>query len=67
MRFRDPETGKVYEDISEAADHYCVTRGCRCEVCAFTPLVECTAYPEEHPREAAERMGFEVIEEGDNA
>lgn len=63
MKFRDPETGKVYENIDDAADHYCVARGGMCDGCAFPRDVECTSYPRVHPRKAAELMGYEVIED----
>ena len=68
MKFRDPEAGKVFKDIDDAADRYCVARGGMCTGCVFTTAdADCTAYPLEHPREAAEMMGYEVIEEGDDA
>ena len=63
MRFRDPKTGKVFEDIDIATNRYCAGR--RCFDCVFEPKGEhpCIGWPREYPREAAELMGFEIVEE----
>lgn len=63
MKFRDPETGKVYENIDDAAHGYCVSRGCGNCTWVDEDVLDCFGYPRENPREAAERMGYEVIED----
>lgn len=71
MKFRDPKTGKVFENITGAFVNFCAGRNCSSKlsnyVCPFreksisTP--GCSTWAINHPTEAARLMGYEVIEE----
>lgn len=70
MKYRDPKTGEVFEDIIDAINNF--RPDCRdddCESCPFgdekevnLPLCSYT-WLESHPAEAARLMGYEVIED----
>ncbi len=61
MKFRDPETGREFEDIGSARYHYCLGKSCGSN-CVLR-LLNCVTYCKEHPEEAARMMGYEVMEE----
>lgn len=58
MKYRDPETGEVFEDIQHARIAFCLGRICS-EDCPFG----CTAMMEQDPARAARLMGLEEVEE----
>lgn len=61
MKFKNPKTGEVFDNIREARATYCTFVG-SCFMCKI-PKQGCVEYCLEHPREAAELMGYEVVEE----
>lgn len=70
MKFRNPETGKVYIGILEAMDHYCDSKE-DCNDCTLREPVQsyakqkhpCYAYVADNPHEAVRLMGYEVVED----
>ncbi len=70
MKYRDPETGRVYGEISRALVNFCnkqgtsvcLAHGCRFEAKAYANG-GCVKYAEKYPSEAARMMGYEVMEE----
>lgn len=70
MKFRDPETGRVYGEISNALVNFCIKQGtflCVEHRCSFEAKAfahgGCIRYAEKYPIEAARLMGYEVMEE----
>lgn len=67
MKFRNPETGKVYDmDNALVATFGC--DGCNPGTCpigkeAFISGYSCADYTKSHPNEAARLMGYEVVED----
>ena len=71
MKFRDPETGKVFDDILSAQKAFCANY--RCHKCPLPNLLRedllpedarnCVEFCKKHPHEAAALMGYEVIPE----
>lgn len=71
MKFRNPETGKVYDDIYAAKGPFCVKN--RCGTCAIPNLFRdeelpcgvytCADFLENYPQEAARLMGYEVVKD----
>lgn len=59
MKFRNPETGEVFEEIWPLLNLYCISHSC--ENCSL-PL-NCARYCIDFPEEAARLMGFEVVED----
>ena len=73
MKCRDPETGRVYGEISRALVNFCIKQGtflCVEHRCSFEAKAfahgGCVRYAEKYPIEAARLMGYEVIEEKEN-
>ena len=67
MKFRDPETGEVY-DADDALDsvfecNYCNPGTCPIGKEAFISGYSCADYTESHPHGAARLMGYEVVED----
>ena len=66
MKFRNPKTGEVYEDIQEAFSlHNCIDE---CRECIFDKTnngagVNCGAFAEKFPEQAASLMGYEIIQD----
>ena len=64
MKFRDPETGEVYQNICDA---YVAFRcPCFCYECPLTKergAMECNDWVMENPVEAARLMGYEMVED----
>ena len=58
MRYRNPETGEVFETIEKARKEYCEGKKF-CSECQFS----CLLFAERHPAEAARLMGYEVIDD----
>lgn len=75
MKFKDPETGEVFDDIRNAMDRYCeqkyckdigqIPKECLCQLPnKLTGYSDgCRNYCLKYPEEAARLMGYEVIEE----
>lgn len=61
MKFKDPRTGEVFDNIKQGVHTYCDRR--RCEECAIHDRGTCYGWPRKHPAEAAKLMGFEIIED----
>ena len=66
MKFKDKKTGKIYKTIAEARFNYCLDKKCdsNCEL----PYTRghsggCAEFCAKHPKQAAEIMGFEIIED----
>lgn len=67
MKFRDPKTGEVFEDVFDARERFCAGKACHTcvmpNVCRENlPLdsSNCADFTEKHPAEAARLMGYEV-------
>ena len=64
MKFRDPKTGEVFEDIEKARSKFCKGKRCRkCVLDDHASLLDCREYYSDSPAEAARLMGYEVVEE----
>lgn len=63
MKFRDPKTGKVYQDARAALDSFPCPQGVSCENCKFGGNKCTEKWVNEHPQEAARLMGYEVVED----
>lgn len=66
MKYRDPRTGTVYENINDAVQAFCKDRTC-CDECPFNDPSDvqlCLKWSETHPDEAAQMMGLEVLRYG---
>lgn len=71
MKFRNPETGKVFDDIIFARKPFC--KNYICPNCPLPNLLRedllpedarnCADFCKKHPREAAALMGYEVVED----
>ena len=59
MKFRNPKTGEVFEEIWPLLNLYCISHNC--ENCSL-PL-NCARYCIDFPKEAARLMGYEVVED----
>lgn len=71
MKFRNPETGEVFEDIGDAfgkfcdEQNHCSSRNSKCpmfDMILSSPL-SCTDWAHSNPLRAAELMGYEVIDD----
>lgn len=67
MKFRNPETGEVFEDMTAARFAFCRMQCKPCPISCFQNEDEtrCDIFCCDHPREAARLMGYEVVEEGE--
>ena len=66
MKFRNPETGEVFDDIRTASDNFCQMHDCFLSVCPFDEATggnSCVDWIDDHPHEAASLMGYEVVED----
>lgn len=65
MKFRNPETGEVFEDMTAARFAFCRMKCKPCPISCFQNEDEtrCDIFCCDHPREAARLMGYEVVEE----
>lgn len=73
MKFRNPKTGEVFEDIEDVRSIYCEDKYCkddskipRNKLCSLPNKLTgysdgCSKYCRIHPKEAAIMMGYEVI------
>lgn len=67
-KFRDPNTGEVFEDIKRVREIYC--RGRRCPECKVQWLnngkhIPCVDFCKAYPVAAAQYMGYQVIDDKD--
>ena len=70
MKFRDPKTGEVFEDITDYIWRHTGCKNSCPEQCAIGRKAEaakmpCAAYVRSHPAEAARLMGYEVVGDHD--
>ena len=63
MKFRDPKTGKVYQNARAALDSFPCPQRVSCENCKFDGNKCTEKWVNEHPHQAARLMGYEVVEE----
>ena len=73
MKFRNPETGEVYDNIYDARRPFCKKNRYRCGTCAISNLFQawelpsdvrtCVGFCKEYSHEAARLMGYEVVED----
>lgn len=65
MKFRNPETGEIFEDIVAARFDFCSQRCRECPISCWNNDGEmrCDIYCHFHPKEAARLMGYEIIRE----
>lgn len=65
MKFRNPETGKVFEDMTAARFAFCRMKCKSCPISCFQNEDEtrCDIFCCDHPHEAARLMGYEVVED----
>ena len=67
MKFRDPKTGKLYQNARAALDSFPCPQRVSCENCKFNENKCTEKWVNEHPYEAAALMGYEVVyEPGDD-
>lgn len=69
MKFRNPETGEVFNNLQQAADVFCLNYDSYCQGCPIDKANggrACRDWIQEHPYEAARLMGYEVVEENSN-
>lgn len=69
MKFRNPETGEVFNNLQQASDAFCSTYDSYCQGCPIDKVnggCACWDWIQEHPYEAARLMGYEVVEENSN-
>ena len=62
MRFRDPKTGKLYQNARAALDSFPCPQRVSCENCKFDENKCTEKWVNEHPHEAARLMGYEVVD-----
>ena len=67
MKFRNPETGEVFEDIREYVwENVCDPKEYDCVGCPLdvrNPSIACGSFVKEYPQEAARLIGYEVVED----
>ena len=66
MKFKNPETGVVFDNISTMVDTFCQLQescGDWCPLRVYKPVPGCRNFTNMHPKEAARLMGYEVVEE----
>ena len=66
MKFRNPETGEVFDSLREASDKFCSDHDCFWSKCPLYKANEsraCWDWIQEYPIEAAHLMGYEVVED----
>ena len=66
MKFRNPETGEVFNTIRQAVQNHCSFH-CNSRACPYWESAGCVGmlkrYTVDNPHEAARLMGFEVLED----
>ena len=68
MKFRNPQTGKIYQTIGDAFQaHKCPCMCADCPPVLIRNRLDCAMWTYSHPLTAARLMGYEVIEDDDPA
>lgn len=68
MKFRNPQTGKIYQTIVDAFQaHKCPCMCADCPPVLIRNRLDCAMWTYSHPLTAARLMGYEVIEGDDPA
>ena len=68
MKFRNPQTGKIYQTIVDAFQaHKCPCMCADCPPVLIRNRLDCAMWTYSHPLTAARLMGYEVIEDDDPA
>jgi hypothetical protein len=63
MKFRNPETGEVF-DVRTGVERFCYGKECdTCPMYNRCPNDFCSEWAVDHPHEAARLMGYEVVED----
>ena len=64
MKFRNPETGEVFDGVvSFRGDFCCLYMCCDCPISRKAQNALCEKWIADHPHEAARLMGYEVVED----
>ena len=68
MKFRNPKTGEVYEDIDKMLASYCNIDAIDCQKCKLhmlnnDTLLDCEELVKLYPNKAAKLMGYEIIQD----
>lgn len=65
MKFRNPETGEVFEDIAAARFAFCSQKCRECPISCWNNEGEmrCDIYCHFHPKEVVRLIGYEVVED----
>ena len=64
MKFRNPETGEVFDGVvSFRGDFCCLYMCCDCPISRKAQNALCEKWIADHPHEAARLMGYEVMED----
>lgn len=61
MKFRNPDTGEVFNNLQQASDAFCSTYDSYCQGCPIDKVnggCACWDWIQEHPYEAARLMGY---------
>ena len=69
MKFKNPETGVVFDNISTMVDTFCQLQescGDWCPLRVYKPVPGCRNFTNMHPKEAARLMGYEIVEDDCN-
>lgn len=67
MKFRNPQTGKIYQTIVDAFQaHKCPCMCADCPPVLIRNRLDCAMWTYSHPLTAARLMGYEVIEDEPN-
>lgn len=67
LKIKDPESGSIFNGAESAKSHYCFhERHGKCRGCPLShinngTIYGCRFFTKFYPREAAERMGYEII------
>lgn len=68
MKFRNPQTGKIYQTIVDAFQaHKCPCMCADCPPVLIRNRLDCAMWTYSHPLTAARLMGYEVIEDEPDA
>lgn len=66
MKFHNPETGEVFNNLQQASGAFCLNYDSYCQGCPIDKANggrACRDWIQKHPHEAARLMGLEVVEE----
>lgn len=61
MKFRNPDTGEIFNNLQQAADVFCLNYDSYCQGCPIDKANggrACRDWIQEHPHEAARLMGY---------